>query len=84
MQRAGEQVIAKAKENGLSFLEGYESVLKNMLDLEEQAARRSGAEWATTMVSTHVNFVRETSEVFLRRHARAAEELTPRTPAPLP
>jgi len=60
-----EQVMAQAKKNGLSFLEGYERVLKNMLDFEEQAARGTGHEWAQTMVSTHVNFVRETSEVFL-------------------
>jgi hypothetical protein len=60
-----EQVMAQAKKNGLTFLEGYERVLKNMLDLEEQAARGTGQDWATTLASTHANFVRETSEVFL-------------------
>ena len=37
-----EQVMAQAKKNGLTFLEGYERVLKNMLDLEEQAAKAPG------------------------------------------
>jgi hypothetical protein len=60
-----EQVVAQAKKNGLAFLEGYERVLKNLLDLEEQAARGTGQDWATTLASTHANFVRETSEVFL-------------------
>ena len=60
-----EQVVAQAKKNGLTFLEGYERVLKNMLDLEEQAARGTGQDWATTLATTHANFVRETSEVFL-------------------
>ena len=60
-----EQVVAQAKKNGLTWLEGYERVLKNMLDFEEQAARGTGQEWAQTMVSTHANFVRDTSEVFL-------------------
>ena len=60
-----EQVMAQAKKNGLTFLEGYERVLKNMLDLEEQAAKGTGQDWATTLVSTHANFVLETSEVFL-------------------
>src|SRR5688572_27688301 len=60
-----EQVMAQAKKNGLTFLEGYERVLKNMLDLEEQAARGTGQDWATTLAATHANFVRETSEVFL-------------------
>ena len=60
-----EQVMAQAKKNGLTFLEGYERVLKQMLDLEEQAAKGSGQDWATTLAATHANFVRETSEVFL-------------------
>jgi hypothetical protein len=60
-----EQVMAQAKKNGLTFLESYERVLKNMLDLEEQAAKGTGQDWATTLAATHANFVRETSEVFL-------------------
>jgi hypothetical protein len=60
-----EQVVAQAKKNGLTFLEGYERVLKNMLDLEQQAAKGTGQDWATTLAATHANFVRETSEVFL-------------------
>jgi hypothetical protein len=60
-----EQVANQAKKNGLAFLEGYERVLKQMLDLEEQAAKGTGQDWATTLAATHANFVRETSEVFL-------------------
>jgi hypothetical protein len=60
-----EQVMAQAKKNGLTSLEGYERVLKNMLDLEEQAAKGTGQDWATTLATTHANFVRETSEIFL-------------------
>jgi hypothetical protein len=60
-----EQVTAQAKKNGLTFLEGYERVLKQMLDLEEQAAKGTGQDWATTLAATHANFVRESSEVFL-------------------
>jgi hypothetical protein len=60
-----EQVMTQAKKNGLSFLEGYERVLKQMLDLEEQAAKGTGQDWATSLATTHANFVRETSEMFL-------------------
>jgi hypothetical protein len=60
-----DQVMAQAKKNGLTFLEGYERLLKNMLDLEEQAARGTGQDWATTLATTHANFVRESSEMFL-------------------
>jgi hypothetical protein len=65
VRELSEQVMAQAKKNGLTFLEGYERVLKNMLDLEEQAAKGTGQDWATTLATTHANFVRETSEVFL-------------------
>jgi hypothetical protein len=65
VRELSDQVLAQAKKNGLAFLEGYERVLKNLLDLEEQAARGTGQDWATTLASTHANFVRDTSEVFL-------------------
>lgn len=64
VQELSEQVAEQAKKNGLAWLEGYEKVLKNMLDLEEKAAKESGLDWATTLATTHANFVRETSEVF--------------------
>ncbi len=63
VQALSTEVVDKAKENGLAWLEGYERMLKNLLDLEEQAARGTGLEWASTLASTHANFVRETSEV---------------------
>jgi hypothetical protein len=59
-----EQVVAQTKKNGLAWLEGYERMLKQMLEFEEQAAKGTGDEWATTLATTHANFVRETSEVF--------------------
>jgi hypothetical protein len=65
VRELSEQVIDQAKKNGLAFLEEYERVLKNLLDLEEQAAKGMRQDWATTLASTHANFVRETSEVFL-------------------
>ena len=62
IQELNAQVVEKAKENGLAWVEGYERLLKNFLDLEEQAAKNTGADWATSLASTHANFVRETSE----------------------
>ena len=65
VQELSAQVVDKAKENGLAWLEGYERMLKNLLDLEEQVAKGSGLEWAATLASTHANFVKETTEVVL-------------------
>ena len=62
VRELSEKVVEQAKQNGLTWLETYERMLKNLLDLEEQAAKGTGAEWATTLATTHANFVRETSE----------------------
>ena len=64
VQELSEQVVAQAKKNGLAWLEGYEKVLTNMLDLEEQAAKQTGSDLASTLATSHANFVRATSEVF--------------------
>ena len=66
VEELSEQVAAQAKENGLSWLEGYEKVLKNLLDLEEEAAKTTGVEWATTLATAHAKVVRETSEMFFQ------------------
>jgi hypothetical protein len=58
-----EQVVVMAKQNGLVWLESYERMLRNLLTLEENFAKGTGVEWASTLASTHANFVRETSEV---------------------
>jgi hypothetical protein len=63
VRELSEQVVEQAKKNGLAWMEGYERVLKNLLDLEEQAAKGTRAEWASTLASAHANFVRDTSEV---------------------
>lgn len=63
VQELGERVAEQAKKNGLAWLEGYERMLRNMLDLEEQAAKNTGQEWVSTLATVHANFVRETSEV---------------------
>jgi hypothetical protein len=58
-----EQVVGQAKKNGLVWLESYERLLQNMLELQEQAAKNTGAEWVTTLAATQADFVRETSSV---------------------
>jgi hypothetical protein len=64
VQELSEQVVAQAKKNGLVWVEGYEKVLANLLDLEEQAAKKTGNELASSIATSHANFVRATSEVF--------------------
>jgi len=65
VRELSEQVISQARSNGLAWLEGYERVLRDLLELEEQAAKSTGTEWVQALAATHANFVRDTSEVFL-------------------
>jgi hypothetical protein len=64
VRQLSEQVMSKAKENGLAWLEGYERLLTTMLDFEEQAAKNTGVDWASKLATTHAEFVRQSSEVF--------------------
>lgn len=64
VRELSEQVISQAKTNGLAWLEGYERMLRDLLEFEEQAAKSTGADWVSTLAATHANFVRDTSEVF--------------------
>jgi len=47
-----EQVAAQGKENGLLWLEGYERVPQDLLDLEEDAAKTTGGDWAARLATT--------------------------------
>ena len=64
VKELSDKVTEQAKQNGLAWLEGYEKVLANLLALEQQAAKGTGQDWASTLATTHANFVRETSQVF--------------------
>ena len=66
VEELSEQVTAQAKANGLLWLEGYEKVLQDLLDLEVEAAKKTGVDWASTLATAHANFARETSEVFFQ------------------
>jgi len=61
-----EQVTAQAKANGLVWLEGYEKVLQNLLDLEVEAAKKTAVDWASTLATAHRNSFRETTQVFFQ------------------
>jgi hypothetical protein len=60
-----ERMVDMSKRNGLAWLQAYENVLNSMLRLEEQAASASKTEWVTTLASTHADFVRSMSQVYL-------------------
>lgn len=63
VRQLSDKVLEQAQQNGLAWLEGYERMLKSVLDFEEQAAKGSGQEWVSQLATIHANFVRETSEM---------------------
>jgi len=66
VEELSEQVTAQAKANGLVWLEGYEKVLQNLLDLEVEAAKKTAVDWASTLATAHRNSFRETTQVFFQ------------------
>lgn len=68
-----ERLIESSKKNGLSWLEAYEKVIESMLKLEQQAAEGTHVEWVNTLASTHADFVREMSQVYLGALRRQLE-----------
>ena len=66
VEELSEQVTAQAKANGLLWLEGYEKVLQNLLDLEVEAAKKTAVDWASTLATAHRNSFRETTQVFFQ------------------
>jgi hypothetical protein len=60
-----DRMIEMGKQNGLSWLEASEKVLESVLKLEEQAAKGTQLEWVNTLATTHADFVREMSKVYL-------------------
>jgi hypothetical protein len=62
-RRFPNECYARRRRRCRVWLESYERMLRNLLTLEENFAKGTGVEWASTLASTHANFVRETSEV---------------------
>ena len=60
-----DRMIELGKQNGLAWLEASEKVLESMLKLEEQVGKGSQLEWVNTLATTHADFVREMSKVYL-------------------
>ena len=65
VRELSERLIELSKKNGLSWLEAYEKVLDSMLKFEEQVAKGTNSDLITTLATTHADFVREMSQVFL-------------------
>lgn len=66
VKELSDRLVDLTKKNGLSWLEAYERVLDSILRFEQQAASGSQVEWINTLATTHADFVREMSQVYVR------------------
>ena len=65
LRALSDRMIELGKQNGLSWLEASEKVLESLLKLEEQVAKGTQLEWVNTLATTHADFVREISKVYM-------------------
>ena len=65
IKQTSERVLALSKENGLIWLEAYETMLDGVLKLEEDTAKDLGFDWVETLVSTQADFIRNASQAYL-------------------
>ena len=65
IKATSERVLELSKENGLVWLQAYETMLDGVLKLEEDAAKGLGSDWVEKLVSTQADFIRDTLRAFL-------------------
>ena len=59
VKELSDRMLELTKKNGLAWLEAYEKVLSNMLQLQQRAIASSQIEWINALATTNANFMRE-------------------------
>ena len=59
-------MIELTRKNGLAWIEAYERVLKEMLQLQERAAAATQIEWINALATTNADFMPEMSTVYFQ------------------
>lgn len=66
VKELSDRVVELSKKNGLAWLDAYEKVLSNMLQLQQRAIASSQIEWINAFATINANFVREMSAAYFR------------------
>jgi hypothetical protein len=66
VKELSDRMIELSKKNGLAWLEAYEKVLSNMLQLQQRAIASSQIEWINALATTNANFMREMSAAYFK------------------
>jgi hypothetical protein len=66
VKELSDRIIELTRKNGLAWIEAYERVLKEMLQLQERAAAATQIEWINALATTNADFMREMSTVYFQ------------------
>jgi predicted transcriptional regulator len=66
VKELSDRMIELTRKNGLAWIEAYERVLKEMLQLQERAAAATQTEWINALATTNADFMREMSTVYFQ------------------
>lgn len=66
VKELSDRMIELTRKNGLAWIEAYERVLKEMLQLQERAAAATQIEWINALATTNADFIREMSTVYFQ------------------
>ena len=64
IRELNEQVLDFGRKAGVSFLEGYENVLKTWAEYQDKVADSSQVEWIASIARAQANFTREITRVY--------------------
>jgi hypothetical protein len=66
VRELSDRMVEVTKKNGLAWLEAYEKVLSDMLQLQQRAIASSQIEWINALAATNANVMREMSAAYFR------------------
>ena len=66
VKELSDHMLELTKKNGLAWLEAYEKVLGNMVQLQQRAIASTQIEWINALATTNANFMREMSAAYFK------------------
>ena len=66
VKELSDRMIELTQKNGIAWLEAYEKVLNQMIQVQERAAASTQIEWINALTTAQADFMREMSSVYFR------------------
>ena len=66
VKELSDRMIELTQQNGIAWLEAYEKVLNQMIQVQERAAASTQIEWINALATAQADFMREMSSAYFR------------------